>query len=59
MKDVFRGRTAELNILNKKYRQEGFIMTVLYGRRRVGKTRLIVHGVRHRKQSVNMFMFCS
>lgn len=41
MNDVFRGRTAELNALNKKFKQNGFVMTVLYGRRRVGKTRLI------------------
>lgn len=38
---VFRGRTAELGILNKKFSQKGFVMTVLYGRRRVGKTKLI------------------
>ena len=38
---VFRGRTAELKLLDKKFRQNGFVMTVLYGRRRVGKTRLI------------------
>lgn len=41
MKDMFRGRTAELRILDKKYDQDGFVMTVLYGRRRIGKTRLI------------------
>jgi AAA+ ATPase superfamily predicted ATPase len=41
MKDVFRGRTAELKVLDKKYKQDGFVMTVLYGRRRVGKTKLI------------------
>ncbi len=41
MKDVFRGRTAELKVLEKKYRQDGFVMTVLYGRRRIGKTKLI------------------
>ena len=41
MQDIFRGRSAELNILDKKYRQDGFVMTVLYGRRRVGKTKLI------------------
>ena len=38
---VFRSRTAELRILNKKFSQKGFVMTVLYGRRRVGKTKLI------------------
>lgn len=41
MNDVFRGRTAELKALDKKFKQNGFVMTVLYGRRRVGKTRLI------------------
>ena len=41
MKEIFRGRTAELKILDKKYKQDGFIMTVLYGRRRIGKTMLI------------------
>lgn len=41
MKDVFRGRIAELKVLNKKFEQDGFVMTVLYGRRRVGKTKLI------------------
>ena len=41
MKNVFRGRTAELKVLDKKFKQDGFVMTVLYGRRRVGKTKLI------------------
>ncbi|WP_022762815.1 ATP-binding protein [Butyrivibrio sp. AD3002] len=41
MKDIFRGRTTELTILDKKYKQDGFVMTVLYGRRRIGKTKLI------------------
>lgn len=41
MKEIFRGRTAELKVLDKKFKQDGFVMTVLYGRRRVGKTKLI------------------
>ena len=41
MQDIFRGRSAELKILDKKYRQKGFVMTVLYGQRRVGKTKLV------------------
>ena len=41
MQEIFRGRTTELSVLDKKYKQNGFIMTVLYGRRRVGKTKLI------------------
>ena len=41
MHDIFRGRAAELQILDKKFKQKGFVMTVLYGRRRVGKTKLV------------------
>ena len=41
MQDIFRARTKELSILDKKLKQNGFVMTVLYGRRRIGKTRLI------------------
>ena len=41
MQDVFRGRSAELKILDKKFKHKGFVMTVLYGRRRVGKTKLV------------------
>jgi AAA+ ATPase superfamily predicted ATPase len=40
MTEVFRGRTRELAILDKLYRKKGFSMTVLYGRRRIGKTML-------------------
>ena len=41
MQEIFRGRTAELKILNKKFNRDDFVMTVLYGRRRVGKTMLV------------------
>ncbi len=41
MQSEFRGRTAELRVLDQKFRQKGFFMTVLYGRRRIGKTRLM------------------
>ncbi|RKM54427.1 hypothetical protein D6853_12940 [Butyrivibrio sp. X503] len=41
MSEIFRGRTKELAILDKKYKQSGFSMIVLYGRRRIGKTMLI------------------
>lgn len=41
MYGVFRGRDAELKLLDRKYNQSGFNMVVLYGRRRVGKTRLV------------------
>lgn len=41
MQEKFRGRVTELNIFEKKFKQKGFVMTILYGRRRVGKTRLV------------------
>ncbi|SDB04106.1 ATP-binding protein [Eubacterium oxidoreducens] len=41
MQREFRGRKKELKVLNQKLSQDGFFMTVLYGRRRIGKTKLI------------------
>ena len=41
MESVFRGREKELEILDQKFQNEGFVMSVIYGRRRIGKTRLI------------------
>lgn len=37
----FKGRTSELNSLQKKFDSDGFQMIVLYGRRRIGKTELM------------------
>ena len=41
MQEPFRGRTSELRILENNFQKKGFVMTILYGRRRIGKTRLI------------------
>ncbi len=38
---MFHGRKAELDTLTDLYKKDGFQMPVIYGRRRVGKTRLI------------------
>ena len=38
---MFIGREKELKSLNKLYEKSGFCMTVLYGRRRIGKSTLI------------------
>ena len=38
---MFIGREQELNTLNKLYRSDKFEFTVIYGRRRVGKTAII------------------
>jgi AAA+ ATPase superfamily predicted ATPase len=38
---MFIGRSHELDALNRPYRDGGFQMVVLYGRRRIGKTTLI------------------
>ena len=45
----FRGRVAELNILQKKFDSDEFQMIVLYGRRRIGKTELINEFMRRQK----------
>jgi len=37
----FIGRETELTALREKYRQDGFQMAVIYGRRRIGKTTMI------------------
>ncbi|MBP5594054.1 MAG: AAA family ATPase [Pseudobutyrivibrio sp.] len=41
MADKFIGRKKELSVLKKKYDKKGFSMAVIYGRRRIGKTKLI------------------
>ncbi len=41
MQDVFKGRAIELKVLDKKFKKNGFVMAILYGRRRIGKTRLV------------------
>ena len=40
--NLFVNRESELEFLNNEYRREGSSLVVLYGRRRVGKTRLAV-----------------
>ena len=39
----FVGRTYELTYLNRLYKQPGSALCVVYGRRRIGKTRLLTH----------------
>ena len=41
MQEIFIGRERERNDLNMLYRQDKFLLFVLYGRRRVGKTTLL------------------
>ena len=43
---MFIGRTRELDQLNQLYQSDKFEMPVIYGRRRVGKTRLISEFIR-------------
>lgn len=57
MKKSFRGRSAELNMLQKKYDSPGFQMVILYGRRRVGKTELMNEFMR--KQPCKCISFTS
>ena len=41
MEEIFKGRATELKVLDKKFKKNGFVMAILYGRRRIGKTRLV------------------
>ena len=43
---IFRGRKKELDILQKKYDKDCFSLSVIYGRRRIGKTTLINEFIR-------------
>lgn len=48
---MFIGRGHELSVLEKTYKQQGFQMTVIYGRRRIGKSTLITEFIRDKKAS--------
>lgn len=46
---MFIGRTKELSELERRYAQPGFQFPVIYGRRRIGKTRLLQEFLRHKR----------
>ena len=46
---MFIGREQELSELNRRYAQQGFQLPVIYGRRRIGKTRLIQEFLQNKK----------
>jgi AAA+ ATPase superfamily predicted ATPase len=48
MKPIFLDRAVELNYLDNLYKQSGFKLVVIYGRRRVGKTELIKQFIKDR-----------
>ncbi len=48
---MFVGRKNELNVLEDTYKKSGFQMTVIYGRRRIGKSRLITEFLEGKKAS--------
>ncbi len=41
MEIPFVDREAELKLLNKEWEKEGFSLVIIYGRRRVGKSKLL------------------
>lgn len=45
---MFVGRQQELSLLEAHYQASGFVFDVLYGRRRVGKTRLIQEYIKNK-----------
>ena len=46
---MFVGREKELNVLNNQFRSDKFEFTVIYGRRRVGKTAIINEFIKNKK----------
>lgn len=48
---MFVGRKTELSVLEDTYKKPGFQMTVIYGRRRIGKSRLITEFIKGKKAS--------
>lgn len=48
---MFIGRKNELNVLEDTYSKPGFQMTVIYGRRRIGKSRLITEFIKRKRAS--------
>lgn len=48
---MFIGRKAELKVLEETYKKPGFQMTVIYGRRRIGKSRLIMEFIKDKPAS--------
>ncbi|HAV91222.1 ATP-binding protein [Eubacterium uniforme] len=51
---MFIGRKDELKVLEDTYKKPGFQMTVIYGRRRIGKSRLIAEFIKDKKSSYYM-----
>lgn len=48
---MFIGRQYELSVLEDTYKKSGFQMTVVYGRRRIGKSRLITEFIKNKRAS--------
>lgn len=48
---MFIGREYELSVLDNTYNKTGFLMTIIYGRRRIGKSRLITEFIKGKKAS--------
>ena len=48
---MFIGREHELSVLEDTYKKKGFQMTVIYGRRRIGKSTLITEFLKGKKAS--------
>ena len=46
---MFVGREDELKSLQKLYNKDGFGMSVIYGRRRIGKSTLITEFIKNKK----------
>ena len=48
---MFIGREKEMKVLQETYEKPGFQMTVIYGRRRIGKSKLITEFIKNKRAS--------
>lgn len=55
---MFIGRKNEFSVLEDTYKMPGFQMTVIYGRRRIGKSRLITEFIKGKKASYRYRSMC-
>lgn len=56
---MFLGRKEELATLEKEYQKRGFGFTVIYGRRRIGKSSMVLHFQESHKETKSVYFLAS
>lgn len=56
---MFFGRNEELSMLEKEYQKPGFQFAVIYGRRRIGKSSMVIHFLEKHEESRKIYFLAS